>query len=260
MERAPTLLLALPLVALLSACAAPRDPELERRVWEARLAADKAAKQAQVPAAAPAPAPAPKAKSAEARQVEVRTYSSAEIATILGSVEGTGGGLVAELQTDLGLVTCRLDPEAAPQTVANFVALARGTMPWKPAPDAEPVARPFYDGLTFYRIVPNFLVESGDPIHEQTHGPGWRLPPEHGGDRYFAEPGAIAMLSDAGAMHGSRFFIVVRADASLAPKYAAFGRCQEIDVVKRIAEGEQASKETPKTPVKIQSVRIRRGD
>jgi len=244
-----------------AACGAPRDPDLERRVWEARAAAAKAADEARsaVPAPAPAPAP-PTTKPPEPRQVEVRTYSTAEVQAILAGLPGAGPKIVAELTTDVGTITCRLDAELAPQTVANFVALAQGTMAWRAAPKAEAVATPFYDGLVFYRVVPNFLVEAGDPAHDQVHGPGWRIQPEHGADAFFETPGAMAMLSDAGAMHGSRFFIVVRPDKSLASKYAAFGQCNEVDLVKRIAEGEQVSKDTPKDPVKIQKVKVFRSE
>lgn len=242
--------------ATLVACGAPRDPELEKRVALARI---EAAKGPRPEPSAPPPPPPTEAK-AKVATTEVKAYSSAEVAKILGAVTGTGNALVAAFDTDQGTITCELEKDGAPQTVANFVGLATGQLEWKANNGAAPSTAPFYDGLTFYRIVPEYLIEGGKPVGGV--GPGWRIEREHGGDGLFGQAGAMAMLADGNAINGSRFFILARPDTSLAQKYSAFGVCNEVDLVKRMAGAEQVSgqKDTPASPLVIRKLRIYRSN
>lgn len=234
----------------LSACGAPRDPELEKAVLLAKKT------KAEAPPESEAPPPPPPASSAPSRPL--KSYSGAEIATILAGVPGTGT-LRATFETALGNITCSLD-ERAPQTVANFVGLATGQLEWR-ADDAPPKARPLYDGLAFHRIVQDFIIQAGNPTGSLNAGPGWRIAREQGANDLFAAPGAIAMVEEEDGSHGSQFFIMLKADRGQGDKRTAFGRCAELDLVRQIANAEKKPRsdgKAPANPVTITAVKIDR--
>lgn len=250
------------LVLTLVACAAPRDPELERRVLRGRAIAERQAAEQKVAAATPPPpAPAVKDTPASPPRNPLKSFSGADVQRILGAVQGVGARVIAAFDTDLGTLTCTLDTEQTPETVANFVGLATGQLEWKAIAGTEPAKTPYYDGQTFYRTVANFLVEGGKALSGRLE-PAWRVVREPGGADKFKEPGAIAMLASGDGQHASRFFIMTKADPQQAEKYTAFGVCNEVDLVKRIADAPQVSgqKDTPQAPVVIKTVRVYRGD
>jgi peptidyl-prolyl cis-trans isomerase A (cyclophilin A) len=245
----------------LAACAAPRDPALERAVIENRLKQTKPA-PADGDSAPPA---APESASATVTEVPIKTYSDGEIARIMAQVGGAGAKLLMSLETGLGPIRCTLEPDLAPQTVANLVGLANGLTPWRSDPKTEATARRLYDGLTFHRAINDFIIQTGNPTGRYNAGPGWRITRETGGTSLFAEPGALAMIDDGDASHGSQFFIAVRADKALANRYAAFGRCADLDLVRRIANAEKRTASdgkpsVPVSPVTLDKLVITRGD
>jgi len=234
------------------ACAAPRDPELEKQVLAAARVRDEAP-SGEAPSAPPPPRPERAARP-------VKTYSGSEIANILGSVGGTGVGLVAVFTTQRGTLSCRLD-ERAPQSVANFVGLATGQLDWQPEPSDAPRRRPFYEGLTFHRIVQGFVIQTGNPTGRTNAGPGWRIARERGANDLFLEAGAIAMIEDGDQSHGSQLFITAKGDKSLGATYSAFGRCQPVELVAAIANAEKLPGSDGKqatVPVTISAVRVER--
>jgi len=233
--RATSILLSSVLV--LWACGAPRDPALEKAVLLARKA------KAEAPAEAEPAPPPPLAKAAPERPL--KRYSGGEIATILAAVPGSGE-LRATFETALGPITCRLD-ERAPQTVANFVGLALGQLEWR-ADDAPPRARPLYDGLSFHRIVQDFIIQAGNPTGSLNAGPGWRIAREQGANDLFGAPGAIAMVEEEDGSHGSQFFIMLKADRGQGDKRTAFGRCEQLDLVRQIANAEKKARSDGKAP------------
>ncbi len=242
-------------LAQASGCGARRDPDLEERALRARLKAE--APQSAAPTSEPPP-PAPEPDGQPARPTKeaatVRRYQADEVAATLARVGGSGDALVATFETGLGTFACRLFPDEAPETVANFVALATGGT----------AGKPFYDGLRFHRAIDQFIVQSGNPTGAPGGGPGWRIAREAGLARLFDAPGALGMVDDGDAIHGSQFFVTLRADANLAKRYAAFGHCDALDVPRAIAAvpkkparaGESAA--VPIDPVALTRVRLGR--
>ncbi len=254
-------------VAWGAGCRAPRDPDLEQRVAAAQ--APKAAEAAPPAAEAPrAPAEASGKTAASApvpkkAEETLRTLSDDEIKGILGAVPGEGPVLEATIHSASGTIRCALNAEAAPQTVANFVALAAGLRPWRDPDTGELMKTPFYDGLTFHRTIAGYIAQTGNP-GVGGGGPGWRIPREDGVAGAFDAPGAMAMVDAGDDTHGSQFFITLRPSKNLLGRYTPFGVCGDLETVRAIADGEKLPAEgtktptKPKDPVRIQKIEIRR--
>lgn len=252
----------LALLIALQACAAPRDPELERAIIKFRLA-EAAPRPADEPSTPSTPPPAPASKAVDpGASRPLKTYDGNELARIAAAIPGTGARITAAIETAQGTIECILD-ERAPQTTANFIALALGQTPWRPRENAPEETRPFYDGLRFHRAQDDFIIQAGNPTGAHNAGPGWRIARETGANDLFAEPGTLAMIDDGDLTHGSQFFIVLRADKGLGRRYAAFGRCGNLELVRAIANAEkkpttEGKPSTPKDPVAIERLTLRR--
>jgi peptidyl-prolyl cis-trans isomerase A (cyclophilin A) len=143
-------------------------------------------------------------------------------------------------------------------TVANFVGLATGKKPWKnPKTDAVEKGKPFYDGLVFHRVIPEFMIQGGDPLGVGSGGPGYQFEDEVGSGLKM-EPGTLAMANAGPATNGSQFFITEVAPDWLNGKHTVFGKCQELDLVKKIARVPQDAQNKPDTAVTMKIV-IRKG-
>lgn len=159
------------------------------------------------------------------------------------------GVLRARITTQEGRIDCKLDPAAAPITVANFVGLARGTRPFKKG-TAWMLGR-FYDGLKWHRVVPGFVIQGGDPRGNGTGGPGYSLVDEN----HVAEPlGTLAMAAGT-APSGSQFYVVV--GTGPAADYNVFGTC-DTTVAIAISKLPADSKAAPLTEVNMQRIDIAR--
>ncbi|MFP5451193.1 MAG: peptidylprolyl isomerase [Thermoleophilia bacterium] len=154
----------------------------------------------------------------------------------------------ATMTTNLGEIEIALDPEAAPETVNSFVFLA---------------TQGYFDGLTFHRVVPGFVIQGGDPTGTGTGGPGYTIPDELPAEPGYAE-GAVAMANAGPNTSGSQFFIVT-GDASFLPNaYSLFGTVTEgLDVAKEIegladpnADPNDPGAQSPTAPAVIETVRI----
>lgn len=168
------------------------------------------------------------------------------------------GPLTAEIVTDLGTINCKLLPEAAPETVASFVGLARGVKAYRDPKSHEWVKRPFFDGLLFHRVIPEFMIQGGDPlsINPQsdmlgTGGPGFTLPDEVSPDLKFDKGGMLAMANRGPRTHsgGSQFFITEGPTPQLNGGYVIFGECDGVDIVKAIARVPRSGADRPDKPV-----------
>jgi peptidyl-prolyl cis-trans isomerase A (cyclophilin A) len=160
------------------------------------------------------------------------------------------GVLTALITTEKGTIRCELDENAAPITVANFVGLARGTRPFRPAASTWRVRR-FYDGLLWHRVIPDFVIQGGDPQGSGAGGPGYDLPEEN----HIAEPLGTLAMAAGGAPNGSQFYIVVGKGPDA--KYNVFGKC-ETETAKAIAADPRNASDKPVTDVHMLRIDIAR--
>src|SRR3954467_6554656 len=131
------------------------------------------------------------------------------------------------LHTNKGDIAITLFDDKAPETVRNFVGLADGSKEWKDADTGESKSEPFYDGLTFHRIIPGFMIQGGDPRGDGRGGPGYTFDDEIHPELAFNKPYLLAM-ANAGKVggkgtNGSHFFIPVAATSWLQGKHTIFG-------------------------------------
>ena len=148
-----------------------------------------------------------------------------------------GETLQATLETSKGSIHCELWPTIAPITVLNFVELARGEREWTDPRTDQKVKQPLYDGTIFHRVLPEFMIQGGDPLGNGTGGPGYQFEDETDPQVTFREPGLLAMANSGPGTNGSQFFITDRATPThLNGKHTIFGKCADQDVVQAIAD------------------------
>jgi peptidyl-prolyl cis-trans isomerase A (cyclophilin A) len=167
----------------------------------------------------------------------------------------------AILHTNHGDIRIALLPNHAPKTVRNFVGLAEGTQEWKDPSAGAMTTRPFYDGLTFHRVIPGFMIQGGCPQGTGTGGPGYRFDDEIHPELSFTKPYLLAMANAGPGTNGSQFFITVAATTWLTGKHTIFGEVadqQGRDVVDAIAAVPTGGQDRPKEPVVIERVTIER--
>lgn len=148
---------------------------------------------------------------------------------------GAGEALTATFDTSLGAFTCRLLPDVAPVAVANFVGWARGTAPWLDPRDGTERTTPLYAGTSFHRVIPEFMIQGGDPLGTGAGGPGFRYLDEVDADVTFDRPGRLALANNGPNANGSQFFVTEVAVPRLDGRHTIFGECDEA-AVKRVAQ------------------------
>ena len=181
------------------------------------------------------------------------------------SEAGVEPGLYAIIKTSVGQVTARLFEQEAPQTVRNFVALATGNQSWEDPGTGDAVSRPLYNGLLFHRVVPDYVIQTGDPTGSGAYNCGLHVKDEFTPDLAFDRPGRLGIVNtgdpDTG---GCQFFITADAYPELDPSsgnhgYAVFGQVVAGEqIVERISRVPHDAKGRPRTPVRLISVTIRR--
>jgi peptidyl-prolyl cis-trans isomerase A (cyclophilin A) len=166
----------------------------------------------------------------------------------------------AIIKTSMGAIKIKLFYENAPLTVANFVELAEGTKEFRDPKTEKTVKRKFYDGLIFHRVIPEFMIQGGDPIGTGTGGPGYKFQDEIDPSLKFDKPGILAMANSGPNTNGSQFFITESPTTPwLNGNHTIFGEVtQGLDVVKKIARTEVDFSDNPVDPVVIESVKIER--
>ncbi len=143
--------------------------------------------------------------------------------------------LHATFQTSAGDIVVKLFPDKAPKTVENFVGLAEGTKEWT-EPKGGKVKRPLYDGTIFHRVIPDFMIQGGDPMGTGYGGPGYKFADEIGPDNRFDRPGLLAMANAGPNTNGSQFFITEVPTPHLNRGHTIFGEVVKgIDLIAQIA-------------------------
>src|ERR1051326_3090516 len=169
-------------------------------------------------------------------------------------------GTYATFETSEGNITCRLFEKDAPKTVQNFIDLAEGKREW-----THPVTRKksndrLYDGTIFHRVIPEFMIQGGDPAGTGMGGPGYQFEDETKGSSHrFEKAGKLAMANAGPNTNGSQFFITVAPTSWLTGKHTIFGEVVEgQDVVDKITRAQRNTQDRPVKDIKLNSVKIER--
>ena len=178
-------------------------------------------------------------------------------ATVKPEPVPTGPAII--IDTTMGRLTCRTFDKQAPNAVANFIGLAEGTKDWT-ATSGGPKqhGKRFYDGLTFHRVIPGFMIQGGDPVGDGSGDPGYYFADETDPALTFSVPGRLAMANSGPNTNGSQFFITETPVPDLDGKYSIFGQCDPHSVllVASIARVERNGNDKPLSPVTINHVTI----
>jgi peptidyl-prolyl cis-trans isomerase A (cyclophilin A) len=168
--------------------------------------------------------------------------------------------LIATLHTNQGPLVIRLFPDHAPKTVRNFVELAEGGKQWTDPNTGQATTSKLYDGTIFHRVIPDFMIQGGDPLGSGRGGPGYKFADEIHPDLRFDRPYLLAMANSGPGTNGSQFFITVAATPWLNGKHTIFGEVIEgADVVDLISRVKTGSQDRPAEDVIVESVTVERG-
>jgi peptidyl-prolyl cis-trans isomerase A (cyclophilin A) len=168
-------------------------------------------------------------------------------------------GTYAIFETSQGNIVIRLLEAEAPKTVANFVGLAEGTKEFLNEKTGQKEKRPYYDGLGFHRVIPQFMIQGGCPIGTGTGGPGYKFADEFHPSLKHSKPGKLSMANAGPGTNGSQFFITVAATPWLDNRHTIFGEVVEgQDVADKISNLPRDGSDRPRTPVTINKLRIER--
>ena len=196
---------------------------------------------------------------ASAKKGTKPAIKDADLAAALKGVAGQGSDLLAVFHTNHGKIRCRLFHAKAPKTVANFVGLATGNKKYTDPRTGKEATGRFYDGTLFHRVIPNFMIQAGDPLGTGTGGPGFTIPDEFGPGLGHSQPGTLSMANRGRDTGGSQFFIIEKATAWLDKKHAVFGICRDLDIVKKIARVPVIRPNRPRQDVKLERLEIKWG-
>ncbi len=169
-------------------------------------------------------------------------------------------GTYAILDTTEGTIVVRLFENDAPVTVKNFIELAEGTREWSHPTTREKSNKPLYNGTIFHRVIPDFMIQGGDPTGTGMGGPGYKFQDETKGSPHsFDKKGKLAMANSGPGTNGSQFFITVAPTTWLTGNHTIFGEVVEgQDVADKISKVPRGGQDKPKTDVVLNSVKIER--
>jgi peptidyl-prolyl cis-trans isomerase A (cyclophilin A) len=168
-------------------------------------------------------------------------------------------GTYAIFETSQGNIVIRLLEKEAPNTVANFVGLAEGTKEFTNERTSQKEKRPFYDGLVFHRVIPQFMIQGGCPEGSGRGGPGYKFADEFQSGLKHTGAGKLSMANAGPGTNGSQFFITVAPTPWLDNKHTIFGEVLEgQDVADKISNLPRDGNDRPRTAVTINKLRIER--
>ena len=265
------------------ACVFVAPPPLPEEIAaaEASKAARKAAVRAGLPAAGGAGAPGAVGEDGQVavtfkkgeeaprgmNQAQLRAYNAAQgdpeaseftLEEATAGLGGQGDALWALMKTPRGVIECELFADKVPQTIANFVGLARGLRPsYDKASDAW-VKRPYYNNTTFHRVIPGFMIQGGDPTATGTGNPGYVIEDEIRPDLLHEAAGMLSMANKGPNTGSAQFFITLNPTPHLDGLHTVFGRCTEdgtrlADDIALVPRGEN---DAPRDPELLDSITI----
>jgi peptidyl-prolyl cis-trans isomerase A (cyclophilin A) len=176
-------------------------------------------------------------------------------------VPGTGQ-LYARFVTTEGNIVVRLEESRAPKTVRNFVGLAMGTQEWVHPRTGQPKQGvSYFENTVFHRVIPDFMIQAGDPLGQGTGGPGYKFEDEFHPELLHSGPGVLSMANAGPGTNGSQFFITERATPHLDNRHSVFGYVVAgLPVVKQIARVPTGARDKPIKDVVLQRVEIFRDE
>jgi peptidyl-prolyl cis-trans isomerase A (cyclophilin A) len=193
--------------------------------------------------------------------VALVTFLVVAIGGIMTEAQEKKGPVYATMKTSMGDVVILLFEQKAPKTVANFVDLATGAKEWTDPKTKQKVKRPLYNGTIFHRVIPDFMIQGGDPLGNGTGGPGFRFADEFHPDLKHSKPGILSMANAGPNTNGSQFFITHKATPWLDGKHSVFGEVVKgQDVVNAMASAPRDSRDKPTKDVVLVEVVISRGN
>ena len=236
------------------------------------------ARQSEPPAAAPTPAPTPAPEPVPPAPTEKTAPPAAETpASPTGKPAATapeaaapeeakvsaakyGPGVYAHITTTNGTMIAKLFDKEAPKTVENFVMLAEGKKQWRNPRTNTMVRRPYYNNLTFHRIIPGFMIQGGDPEGTGMGGPGFTFADEFNPKLRHSKAGILSMANRGPDTNGGQFFITLVPTPHLDDRHSVFGELvQGMDTLRAIGKVPTNGKAgMPLEPVVIKSMRIER--
>ena len=174
------------------------------------------------------------------------------------SIPGTGK-LFVKFETSMGDMIAELYEDLAPNTVKNFVGLATGQIEFIDPQTRQPAMRPFYDGLTFHRVIPQFMIQGGCPLGTGTGGPGYQFADEFNKKLRHNAKGILSMANAGRNTNGSQFFITEVPTPHLDDHHTVFGKVIEgLDIITKIANVRRDYRDKPVTPVVIEHLIVYR--
>ncbi len=238
-----TRILTMTLFLALTACSKDKDKQAEGKAPTTGTAAQNA------PAGSGGPAPTERPR---------RTAPPAENPGPWQQKALNGQDLYATLETTEGAIVVKLFSKDAPLTVANFVGLSTGEQTWKdPRTQEVKTGTPLYQGIIFHRVIPQFMIQGGDPLGVGAGSPGYTFEDEFQGGRTFSKTGLLAMANRGPETNGSQFFITTSTPQHLNNRHTIFGEVVKgYDVVERISAVPTGERDKPLKDVVLKKVTI----
>ena len=179
--------------------------------------------------------------------------------TMSDPIEKNVKEMFANMETSMGNIKIKLFHKRAPKTVANFVGLAEGTKEYIDPKTGDKATGNFYDGIIFHRVIPDFMIQGGDPLGKGTGGPGYKVEDEFHPELKHNKAGILSMANSGPDTNGSQFFITDAPTPHLDNRHSVFGEVVDgMDVVHKIAQAKKDSMDKPKEDIVIKHVKIER--